>query len=92
MLGSTKWLLIAEINNEADGGDKPATLGSALESVRSGYNPDPDEFVDMEPVKRDLIALIAEHGDRAVAENSLTDSDWQEHGDGDLQARARKGH
>ena len=32
MLNGTKWLLIAEINNEADGGESPATVLSALES------------------------------------------------------------
>ncbi len=48
--------------------------------------------MDIEPIKRDLIALIAEHGDDALAEGLLTDADWQEHENGDLQARARKGH
>ena len=58
MLDGTRWLLIAEINNEADGGESPATVLSALESVRSGYNPDSDEQVDMEPIQRELEALV----------------------------------
>jgi hypothetical protein len=40
MLNSTKWLLMAEIKNERNGGDYPTTLVSALESVLGGYNPD----------------------------------------------------
>lgn len=91
MLEATRWLVIAEINNEADGGESPATVLSALESVRSGYNSDPDELVDIEPVQRELelLVLAGRGGDLAVS--LLTDTDWQEHENGDLQARARNG-
>lgn len=92
MLDGTKWLLIAEINNEADGGESPTTVLSVLESVRGGYNPDPDELVDVEPIQRELENIVqASRGDN-LAENLLTDADWQEYSDGDLQARARKRH
>lgn len=91
MLAGTKWILIAEINNEADGGESPATIRSALESVRSGYNPDPGELVDMVPIQRELenLVLAGQGGDQA--ESLLTEADWQEYSHGDLQARARKG-
>lgn len=92
MLNGTKWLLIAEINNEADGGESPATVLSALESVRGGYNPDPDELVDVEPIQRELEKLVLSGQGDDLAENLLTDADWQEYSDGDLQGRARKGH
>jgi hypothetical protein len=92
MLDGTKWLLIAEINNEADGGESPATVRSALESVRGGYNPDPDELVDEEPIQRELEEMVQLGQGDDLAENLLTDADWQEYSDGDLQARARKGH
>ena len=91
MLDGTKWLLIGEINNEADGGDSPATVLSALESVRGGYNPDPDEQVDMEPVQRELEALVLSGRGGDLVESLLTDADWKEHENGDLQARARNG-
>lgn len=91
MLDGTKWLLIAEINNEADGGESPATLLSALESVRGGYSPDPDEQVDMEPIRRQLEALVLSGRGGDLAEKLLTGTDWQEHENGDLQARARIG-
>ena len=92
MLDGTKWLLIAEINNEADGGESPTTVLSALESVRGGYNPDPDELVDMEPIQRELENLVLSGQGGDLAENLLTDADWQEHEGGDLQAHARRGH
>jgi hypothetical protein len=92
MLDGTKWLLIAEINNEADGGESPATVRSALESVRGGYSPDPDELVDVGPIQRELENLLSSGQGGDLAENLLTDADWREYGDGDLQARARKGH
>ena|SRR5438552_3598512 len=89
MLDGTKWLLIAEINNESQGGESPATIQSALESVRGGYNPDPDELLDMNPVQRELEALVLSGRGGDLAESLLTGTDWQEHKNGDLQARAR---
>lgn len=91
MLDGTKWLLIAEINNETDGGESPATVRSALESVRGGYNPDPDELVDKGPIQRELENLVLAGQGNDQAESLLTEADWQEYSHGDLQARARKG-
>jgi len=91
MLDGTKWLLIAEINNEAEGGESPATVLSALESVRGGYSPDLDELVDMEPIQRELEALVLAGRGGDLAAKLLTGTDWQEHENGDLQARARNG-
>ena len=92
MLAGTKWLFIAEINNEANGGESPATVLSALESVRGGYNPDPDELVDMGPIQRELENLVLAGKGGEHAESLLTEADWQEYSHGDLQARTRKGH
>jgi len=91
MLAGTKWLLIAEINNEADGGESPATVRSALESVRGGYNPDPDELVDMGPIQRELENLVLAGQGGEQTESLLNDTDWQDYSRGDLQACARKG-
>jgi hypothetical protein len=99
MLAVTKWTLIAEVNNEDDGGVTPSTLASALDSVEQGYNPDPDEGVTppfvtdemMDAVAKELEALIAEHGENCPLETLLTDADWNAHNDGSLQDLARDG-
>ena len=91
MLNSTKWLLMAEVVNEVDGGDSPTTLGSALESVLGGYNPDSENKMSMEPVQRELITLIAEQGPGKLVADLLTNADWESRAKGSLQILARKG-
>jgi hypothetical protein len=93
MLDGTKWLLMAEIENDRESADiDDVTLGLCLESVQGGYSPDPDELVDMEPVEADLKRLIAAYGEDTRAEDFVSGDDWQERASGDIQARARKGH
>lgn len=91
MLAATRWLFMAEIDNEADGGDSPATLGSALESLESGYNPDPADEVDMNPVEREILKLIKQHGEDKELEDLLTVSDWKARANSSLQEAARAG-
>lgn len=92
MLEGTKWLLIAEIENEADGGVSPATLGSALDSVDQGYCPDPDDHLDMGPIGDEIERLIKEHGADKLAEELVDTDDWESHASGDMQDLARRGH
>ena len=68
-----KRLLMAEIDNEADGGDSPATLKSALESLKGGYEPRPG--FPVAKVKKELAALIAKKGN-ARADRFVTDADF----------------
>lgn len=84
----TKRLLMAEVSNEHDaeagsshdgrsspGGVTPATLASALDSVRQGYEPYagfPAAFVAEE-----LKLLIRQHGPKYEASDLLTDRDWK---------------
>ena len=64
---------MAEIDNEADGGDSPATLKSAMESLKGGYDPCPG--FPVAKVKKELAALIAKHGN-ARADRFVTDADF----------------
>ena len=48
--------------------------------------------MDVEPIQRELENLVLAGKGGDLAENLLTDADWQEYSDGDLQGRARKGH
>ena len=68
-----KRLLMAEIDNEADGGDSPATLKSALESLKGRYDPCPG--FPVAKVKKELAALIAKHGNARV-DRFVTDADF----------------
>ncbi len=68
-----KRLLMAEIDNEADGGDSPATLKSAMESLKGGYEPCPG--FPVAKVKKELAALIAKKGN-ARANRFVTDADF----------------
>lgn len=86
----TKRLLMAEVLNETDeeagnsrdgrsspGGVSPATLASALDTVRQGYEPYaafPAAFVAEE-----LKLLIGQHGQNCPAGELLTDRDWTAH-------------
>lgn len=72
-----KRLLMAEIDNEAEGGESPATLGTALGSLRQGYNPDPDHRIDMAKVEAELTALIEKEGLDALAEDRVSSDDWR---------------
>jgi len=68
-----KRLLMAEIDNEADGGDSPVTLKSALESLKGGYEPRPGFPVAR--VKKELAALIGKRGNER-ADRFVTDADF----------------
>ena len=68
-----KRLLMAEIDNEADGGDSPATLKSAADSLAGGYTPY-DGF-PVAKVKKELAALIGKRGN-ARAERFVSDADF----------------
>ena len=72
----TKRLLMAEIDNEKDGGASPTTLASALDSVLQGYNPDLNDRFDMGSFEAELRQLVAEHGPEALAAGFVSDSDW----------------
>ena len=67
-------LLMAEIDNEADGGDSPTTLETVLESLDGGYAPY-DGF-PVEDVKAELAALIDKFG-KAPADRFVTEADWK---------------
>lgn len=73
---ATKRLLMAEVCNEDEGGANPATLGSALDSVLQGYDPDPEEEFDMKKVESQLTELIDEFGPKAFASDFLIKADW----------------
>jgi len=72
-----KRLLMAEVENDIEGRSSPATLGTAKDSLEHGYEP----FVgfDSHKVGLELAALIATHGDTALADHFLTDDDWTKH-------------
>jgi hypothetical protein len=46
----------------------------------------------MEPIQRELENMLLSGQGDDLAERLLTDADWHEYSDGDLQGRARKGH
>lgn len=75
----TKWLLMAEIDNEEKGGASPATLESALDSVRQGYNPDENNFAkeDMEEIEKELMKLAQRFGGDCSLEHFITIEDWR---------------
>jgi hypothetical protein len=86
----TKRLLMAEVLNETDeeagnsrdgqsspGGETPATLESALDSVRQGYEPYADFPAAF--VAEELKLLIRHHGPKLPAGELLTDRDWKAH-------------
>lgn len=86
----TKRLLMAEILNETNeeagnardgrsspGGETPATLASALESVRQGYEPYRDFPAAF--VAEELKLLIAANGPQFPAADLLTNRDWKTH-------------
>jgi hypothetical protein len=70
-----KRLLMAEIDNESEGGDTPATLESAAESLAGGYKP--CKGYPVAKVKKELAALITEKGN-APAARFVSDADWKE--------------
>jgi len=72
---ATKRLLMAEICNEDEGGVTPATISSALESVRSGYDPAPEEEFDMKKVEAQLTELLDEFPN-GLASDFLVKADW----------------
>ena len=69
-----KRLLMAEIDNETEGGDSPATLETVKASLDSGYTPC-DGF-PVAAVKGELEALIAKQGN-APAERFVATADWE---------------
>ena len=71
---SLKRLLMAEIDNEADGGDSPTTLETVLESLEGGCSPY-DGF-PVEDVKAELAALIDKFG-KAPADRFVCEADWK---------------
>lgn len=70
----TKRLMMAEIDNEEEGGS-PAVLWSALDSVKQGYVP--FDEADMEFVAEELEALIDFFGPRTELEDFITSGDWE---------------
>lgn len=72
-----KRLFMAEVDNEAEGGTSPATLGTAADSLRQGYEP----YVgfDADAAAVELAALLDAHGGDALLEDFLTDEDWEGH-------------
>ena len=70
-----KRLIMAEIDNEGDGGAEPAELETIMESLDGGYTPY-DGF-PVTDVKAELAALIADKG-KAPPDRFVTDADWQE--------------
>ena len=88
MLASTKWLLLAEIDNDFD---TEATLADCQESLANGYSPDPDDKVDMQAVANDIDRLIKCFGPDTLAETFVTDQDWTDRASGYLQKKARQG-
>ena len=70
-----KRLLMAEIDNEAEGGDSPATLETVKASLDSGYKPC-DKF-SVGKVKKELTGLIDRIGGTVPAKRLLTTADWE---------------
>lgn len=73
----TKVLLMAEIENEKFGGSSPATLQTAIDSVKQGYVP--REWMTahtMEKVLRELTLMQSLNGKKVRAEDFLCDADW----------------
>lgn len=71
---ATKRLLMTEICNEDE--NEPATIESALSSVRHGYDPDPEEEFDMKKVEFQLTELIDKFGPNALANDFVHKPDW----------------
>ena len=75
---ATSWelrrLFMAEIDNEADGGESPATVATTYESVASGYMPYADFPID--EVRAELKKLIADGHEHVCATQFLTNEDW----------------
>ncbi len=69
-----KRLFMAEIDNEAQGGDSPATLQTVRESLVGGY--EPYLGFPVQAVQSELDELIAIVGN-ANAERFVTTADWQ---------------
>lgn len=88
MLAATRWLFMAEIENEVDGGVSPATLGSALESLEIGYNPDSNGGLDMTNTEKELNDLIKQHGEDKELEDLISNKDWEDRASGVLQDQA----
>ena len=70
-----KRLFMAEIDNEAEGGDSPATLETVKESLDSGYKP--YDKVPAAKVKKELVGLIDRIGGTVPAKRLLTTADWE---------------
>jgi hypothetical protein len=70
-----KRLLMAEIDNEAEGGDSPATLGTVKDSLDGGYRPY-DTF-PVDKVKKELADLIERVGGTCPAKRFVTTADWE---------------
>ena len=70
-----KRLLMAEIDNEAEGGDSPATLETVKASLDSGYKPY-DKF-PVGKVTKELTGLIDRIGGTVPAKRLLTTADWE---------------
>lgn len=70
----TKRLLMAEIDNEEDGGDE-TTLGTALDSLQGGY--EPYDGFEKGAVESELKNLIRLYGDEKEAEDLITNDDWK---------------
>lgn len=75
-------LIRAEIGNEEHGGASPATLESALDSVRQGY--DPGHGDDMNAVQEELEELIRRHGGGVELESIQRSSEADPHTLADL--------
>ena len=70
-----KRLIMAEIDNEAVGGDSPVTLAAVKDSLDSGYRP--YSKFPVGKVRQELADLIARVGPQAGAKRFLTDADWK---------------
>ena len=75
MTWNLKRLLMAEMDNEADGGESPTTFNSALDSLNSGY--EPFDGFPMNEVKAELQTMIETHGGETNVETHLTSEDWK---------------
>jgi len=75
-------LFMAEVENEADGGDAEPTLATARDSMAGGYEPYVGfaEDRDEEGIEAELAALIEWYGDDQELAALLTDDDWSRHG------------
>src|SRR5579862_7864124 len=71
----TKLFFMAEIDNEEDGGDSPATLDSAYDSLESGY--EPFDGFDKQTVLDSILILIQIHGCFAKLNLFVNDIDWK---------------